>query len=258
MGRWRYILCTVLLATPGFAAEESADPAPDFFPGEYQGTRSGLEASLTITDAFEYIYRQDLGDGGRIQRVTRRGDVKTTGPKTASAGRLLLHWRNHNTVVVSSPYGSGLVFDGAGGADQQRGRRFTLQRIGGSRTSNRRIVAKVTLTPTPAFVPECEADISISYVQMYDRVRVRTHVEHDGCPASSGDYTVRLRTAGEGETDTRSFEETWQREDAAPLETTTYYPMNPDHRLVWAQVKTSRKTNCRCDEPADISVSETR
>ena len=255
MGRWRYILCAVLLATLGgvAAADESESAAPDFFPGEYGGTRNGLQATLTITDAFEYVYRQDLGDGGRIQRVTRKGSVKATGAKTASAGRLLLQWRNHNTVVVSSPYGSGLVFDGTGGADQQRGRRFTLQRTDGSRISNRPIVAKVTLAPT-AFVPDCEADISISYVQMYDRVRVRTHVEHDGCPASSGDYTVRLRTAGDGATETQSFEETWQREDATPLETTTYYPMNPDHRLVWAQVRTSRKTNCRCKTPAEATT----
>ena len=238
------------------AAAEDASAQHELFVGEYLGARSGLEASLTVAPDLSYVYRQDSGDGGRIRQVVRKGDVKPTGPDTARAGRLWLAWRTQNSVEVRSPYGAGIAFDGAGGSSQERGRRFVLQRVGETRASGREVLGKITLTPTPRFVPECEAQLSISYTQMYDRVRVRTHVEHEGCPASSGDYTIRVRTTGDdGETDTRSFEETWQRDDAEPLEITSYYDMNPEHRLVWAQVNTSRKTNCRCLDDAAASES---
>lgn len=249
------VCCAFLLAAASALAADDAAQQSELFAGEYRGTRSGLEASLTVTPTLSYDYRQDLGDGGRIRRIARKGDLNPTGPDTANAGRLRLKWRNQNTVEVYSPYGSGIVFDSAGGANTERGRRFVLQRVSGVRASGREIIAKVTLTPTQRFEPECEADVSISYMQMYDRVRVRTRVDHDGCAASSGDYVIRLRTASDdGATDTRSFDETWQRDDAAPLEITSYYDMDPERRLLWARVNTSRKTNCRClDDAAEPS-----
>ena len=250
-----HILPLVVVAN---AAADDAAAQHELFVGEYRGARSGLEASLIVTPDLSFVYRQDSGDGGRIPQIVRKGDVQPTGPDKARAGQLRLTWRTPNSVEVRSPYGAGIVFDGAGGSNQERGRRFVLQRVGATRASGREIIGKITLTPTPRFEPECEAQVSISYTQMYDRVRIRTHVEHEGCPASSGDYTIRLRTTGDdGETDTRSFEETWQRDDAEPLEITSYYDMDPEHRLVWARVNTSRKTNCRClDDAASSESSE--
>lgn len=97
--------------------------------------------------------------------------------------------------------------------------------------------------------PECRADVSISYVPMYDKVRVETTVEHDGCAKSSGDYTVRVRTRGSnGEVTTKDIDESWRRSDAGRVETTKVYPVDPERELVWVRVRTERKTNCRCDD----------
>lgn len=97
--------------------------------------------------------------------------------------------------------------------------------------------------------PECWADVSISYVPMYDKVRVETTVEHDGCTTSSGDYTLRVRTrGGDGELTTQDIDESWRRTDAGRVESTKIYPLDPERELVWVRVRTERKTNCRCDD----------
>lgn len=100
--------------------------------------------------------------------------------------------------------------------------------------------------------PECRADVSISYVPMYDKVRVETTVEHDGCAASSGDYTLRVRTRDpQGEVTTQDIQESWRRTDRAPVDRTEVYPLDPERELVWVRVRTARKTNCRCDAVDD-------
>lgn len=99
--------------------------------------------------------------------------------------------------------------------------------------------------------PECRADVSISYVPMYDKVRVETTIEHDGCAASSGDYMLRVRTRGsDGEVATQDIIESWRRTDADRFENAKVYPLDPERELVWVRVRTQRKTNCRCD-PVD-------
>ena len=111
------------------------------------------------------------------------------------------------------------------------------------------------LKPTQT-LPECQAEVSISYIPMYDKVRVETTVEHDGCPASSGDYMVRVRTRGaDGETTTEDIPESWQRTAAGSVETTKVYPLDTERELVWVRVQTARKTNCRCD--SDPAAAET-
>lgn len=96
--------------------------------------------------------------------------------------------------------------------------------------------------------PECRAEVSISYVPMYDKVRVETTVEHDGCAKSSGDYMLRVRTRdAAGEVTTQDIGETWQRTDAVRVDRTKVYPLDPERELVWVRVRTERKTNCRCD-----------
>ena len=113
------------------------------------------------------------------------------------------------------------------------------------------------LKPTLA-QPECRADVSISYIPMYDKVRVDTTVEHDGCPASSGDYRLQIRTRGtDGETATNDVHESWQRTEAGSVVTTALYPLDIDRELVWVRVRTSRKTNCRCDASVPLHEGTT-
>ena len=106
---------------------------------------------------------------------------------------------------------------------------------------------KIELKPT-LVGPECQARVSISYVPMYDKVRVETTVEHDGCAASSGDYTLRVRTRDtDGEVATQDILESWRRTDAVRVDHMKVYPLDPERELVWVRVRTERKTNCRCD-----------
>ena len=108
---------------------------------------------------------------------------------------------------------------------------------------------KLTLTPTALEGTSCHAEVAISYVQMYDKVRVDTTIEHDDCAASGGDYTLRMRSidaAGEARVD--EFEESWQRDDAATVEIRRFYPVDPERELKWMRVRTVRKTNCQCIE----------
>ena len=99
--------------------------------------------------------------------------------------------------------------------------------------------------------PDCRAEVAVSYVPMYDKVRIETTVEHDGCAKSSGDYTLRVRTRGsDGEVTTEDIHESWQRTDAGRVETTKVYPVDPERELVWVRIRTERKTNCRCDDGA--------
>lgn len=107
---------------------------------------------------------------------------------------------------------------------------------------------KLELKPTVR-QPDCRADVSISYVPMYDKVRVETTVEHDGCAKSSGDYTLRVRTRdSDGEVATQDIDESWRRADAGRLDSTKVYPLDPERELVWVRVRTERKTNCRCED----------
>ena len=108
------------------------------------------------------------------------------------------------------------------------------------------------------FQPECQADLSISYAQMYDKVRIDTTIRQDGCPASNGDYRIRLRTRAEdGAINNHEFQESWSRAEAGTIEIRKDYPMGPDPDLVWARIQTTHASNCRCAavEGADITES---
>ena len=119
--------------------------------------------------------------------------------------------------------------------------------LGGEINYEYKIELKPTLTK-----PECRADVSISYVPMYDKVRVEATVEHDGCTTSSGDYTLRVRTRNpDGEVMTQDITESWRRTDPGRVESMKVYPLDPERELVWVRVRTARKTNCRCDDTVD-------
>ena len=75
------------------------------------------------------------------------------------------------------------------------------------------VKTKVTL-PQQGVTGLCDADLSISYTQMNDRVRIVRNVANEDCPSTDGIYTLRIRTLGDdGEARTRTFEESWVLED---------------------------------------------
>ena len=104
------------------------------------------------------------------------------------------------------------------------------------------------------FEAECQADLSISYAQMYDKVRIDTTIRQDGCPASNGEYRIRMRTRAEdGAVNNHEFHESWSREEPGTLEFRKDYPMGEDPDLIWARIQTSHTSNCRC---APVAIAE--
>ena len=115
------------------------------------------------------------------------------------------------------------------------------------------LTTKVTL-PQQRVSDLCDANLSISYTQMNDRVRIVREVSNDDCPSSEGVYTLRIRTMGDGgNARTRTFEESWLLDGQAEEKAQKYYSMDGDTRLIWAKIKTSRKTRCICGRPARAS-----
>ena len=231
-----------VFANAGHAADEEDEP---LFPGEYRGqTSNGLMASLTITPDLRFVYQQDRGGVQRLRNLRKSGKLKVVGPESARAGSVALRWKTRNSVVVNSPYGSGLTGTSPISNEQESGAHFTMRRQGVQ--GKTKVLTTFTLQPTlPA--PDCHAELSISYAQMHERIGVDLTVANDDCAASAGDYTLKVRSSNaDGEYRTRTFEERWTRHDAEPVELRRYYPMDGDTTLRWVRVNSSRKTNCRC------------
>jgi hypothetical protein len=120
--------------------------------------------------------------------------------------------------------------------------------LGGEKT----IITRVRV-PQPVAAPDnrCQAQVSISYVQMYDTFRVDATVANQQCAASSGAYKITARTiSATGDPHTQEFTEQWRRgaDTTDDLEQRHTYSMAGDERLVWARVSTTPKTLCICDD----------
>lgn len=93
----------------------------------------------------------------------------------------------------------------------------------------------------------CNARVSISYMQMNQKVRIDTTVINEDCVVSGGDYTLFVRTIDEaGEAHTRNITESWARKTAAPIELTQDYDLGSNVGLLSVNVRTSKKTACTC------------
>jgi hypothetical protein len=103
----------------------------------------------------------------------------------------------------------------------------------------------------------CNARVSISYMQMNEKVRVDTTVVNEDCVVSTGDYTLFVRTIDEaGEAHTRNITESWVRKTAAPIELTQDYDLGSDVGLLSVNVRTSKKTACTCVDGEGTDPSE--
>lgn len=109
------------------------------------------------------------------------------------------------------------------------------------------ITTKITIEqPVMQQKDRCEADVSITYVQMNDRFRVDAEIDSDDCESAHGQYTIRARTIGNGVARTREFHETWERHDGSKIAARHEYDMDGDTRLMWVNIKTRPKTACKC------------
>jgi hypothetical protein len=102
---------------------------------------------------------------------------------------------------------------------------------------------------------QCEAALSIEYLQLGATAEVTGVIENEDCGASGGEYTIQARLRDEnGETKTLDFSETWQRQDAAPVRFTTEYPIGDNVELVRMR---SRGLSCECADPSEAKESAT-
>jgi hypothetical protein len=103
------------------------------------------------------------------------------------------------------------------------------------------------VVPLPT-TPKCEATAAIEYHQRNTTARVGSTISAANCPAATtGKLTMvlRIRDAA-GEIKPIEFSETWQRDDAQPVTSSTDYPIGENVELVSARV---RGLSCTCGDP---------
>lgn len=105
---------------------------------------------------------------------------------------------------------------------------------------------KVDLEVTPSAIKSCQASLSIEYLQFDTQARVDLTIENPDCGASSGEYTVRIRTKEEnGNLNSIEHVESWARDDDAPVESQKTYDIGNNVELI--RVSTTKLT-CVCNE----------
>lgn len=112
------------------------------------------------------------------------------------------------------------------------------------------IPAQPIVVEMPAVViSDCEAIIKFEYTQRGALARVEGTIENETCPASSGSFTVSLRTSNDNfEQTTLEFQETWQREDDQDVSFSREYAIGDNVDLI--RVRTS-KSMCKCAATAE-------
>ncbi|MDY6984200.1 MAG: hypothetical protein SV422_14035, partial [Pseudomonadota bacterium] len=98
-------------------------------------------------------------------------------------------------------------------------------------------------------ITDCEAIIQFEYTQRGALARVEGTIENETCPASSGSFTVSLRTSNDDfEQTTLEFHETWQRDDDEDVNFSRDYAIGDNVDLIG--VRTS-KSMCKCAAAAE-------
>ena len=95
----------------------------------------------------------------------------------------------------------------------------------------------------------CKAALELEYYQKGASVHVDKKIRNADCAASSGSYVIEVRYRGsDGEIRSKSFDETWQRDDDQPVVTSSDYAIEDNVDVVRVR---SRKLRCECAEPPD-------
>lgn len=93
-------------------------------------------------------------------------------------------------------------------------------------------------------IADCEATIEFAYTQRGALARVEGTIENETCPASSGSFTVSLRTSDDDfEQTTLEFQETWQRDDDQDVSFSRDYAIGDNVDLIRVR---SSKSMCKC------------
>ena len=103
----------------------------------------------------------------------------------------------------------------------------------------------------------CEVEISTSYFQAGDEVKVEAQIDNKQCGPSNGKYTVKVRTRDEaGESHTSKHQEVWSRDDQDSIVMKHIYSMNGDAELISARVQMPSKDYCTCINTVEEAPEE--
>ena len=133
--------------------------------------------------------------------------------------------------------------------DKQRERQYEVDAEESAITVDINTPFEKTLAQPDLDVREvaCEAEVSIWYSQMDDKVRVDTQVTNQQCSTSYGKYTVRVKTRdAAGETTTTNHVESWSLNKQSETKAAHIYDIKGDSELVSAKVHAKQKDFCTC------------
>jgi len=93
----------------------------------------------------------------------------------------------------------------------------------------------------------CEADGSITYGMVEEKVEVKTEINNLYCGPSSGKYTVVVKAVNPaGTVESKDHKEAWSREDNATVINTHFYDLKADTTLVSVEVVAKEENFCTC------------
>lgn len=112
-----------------------------------------------------------------------------------------------------------------------------------------KILVEVFITPPDQALNEggCDAEISIEYAQMDDKVEVDAYISNQQCNSSHGQYAIRVSTRDKyGEKHLSNYEESWRLDNASETEMTLVYEIGSDVELLSARIRGNTKDFCTC------------
>lgn len=112
-----------------------------------------------------------------------------------------------------------------------------------------KILVEAFITPPDQTLNEatCDAEISIEYAQMDDKVEVDAYISNQQCNSSHGQYTIRVSTRDKyGEKHLSNYEESWRLDSASKTQMTLVYDIGTNIELLSARIRGNAKDFCTC------------
>ena len=120
------------------------------------------------------------------------------------------------------------------------------------------ILVEAFITPPEQEVNEliCDAEISIEYTQMDDKVQVDAFISNQQCASSYGKYAIRVSTRDDfGQKHISNYEESWRLDNAAQTQVALIYDIGSDVELLSARIRGNARSFCTCVAEATESTA---
>ena len=106
----------------------------------------------------------------------------------------------------------------------------------------------------PIRTRQCQASVSLSYLQKNTLASVEGEIKNETCAASSGEVVLSVRTANEGgDQATQEYRQPWMRDDDQPVSFSAEYPIGENMDLVRVR---ALRVQCTCAELPELDAAE--